>query len=175
MKTSKERLLNDVLADEDYGAHRQRLYFQGLAELRRRRWERQGRRLQACAACGLIAIGLLFMTVPRATPVGSEVVRSVPLRADQVVDMPRSGAEIIKTGPRDWTPAGGEVAYELVRTAFAPGRLEEYISDSQLFELFAGQQMALVPAAEGGKRLCFLDSTARGLFLEESGPGPGRL
>ena len=171
MKTSKEQLLNDVLADEDYGTLRHRLYFQGLAELRRRRCERQRRQLQACAACGLIAIGLLFMfassaTVRRAAP--------VPLRADQIVDVTGSGAEIIKTRLMDLTPAGGQFAYELIRTASAPGELE-YISDGQLFELFDGQQMALVPAAEGGKRLCFLDSNARALFLEENGPGPSGL
>jgi hypothetical protein len=165
--------LNDVLADDDYAAFRRTLYFQGLAHLRRRRWERWRRQLLALAACGLIAAGSFFFFGPRtATPRGEtvlvEVVHSVPLRADQVVTDTDSGIEFVRIQPMDLTPGREQFACEVVRTATMPGSLE-FISDDQLFELFPGQPIALVPAGEGGKQLCFLDPKAHLLFFERGG------
>jgi len=173
MKTSKQRLLNDVLADDDHAAFRRTLYFQGLAHLRRRRWERRRRQLLALAACGLIAAGSLFFFGPRpATPRSetalAEVVHSVPLRADQIVTDTDFGVEVVRTQLADLTPGRERFSHELVRTANEPAGLE-FISDNQLFALFPGQPLALVPGGEGGKRLCFLDPKARVLFLEGAG------
>ena len=169
MKISKERLLNDVLADEDYASFRRTLYFQGLAHLRRRRFERWGRQLLALAACGLIAAGLLFFfgphaTSPRVATVLGEVVHTVPLRADQVVTDTGSELEVVRTQFADLSPGRERFSCELVRTANEPGGLE-FISDGQLFALFPGQPLVLIPAGEGGKRLCFLDPMAREFFL----------
>jgi hypothetical protein len=173
MKISKQRLLDDVLADDDYAALRRTLYFEGLAHLRRRRWERRRHQLLALAACGLFVAGSLFFfgphpATPRSEIVLGEVVHSVPLRADQVVTDTDSGIEFLRIQPMDLTPGREQFAFEVVRTATVPGSLE-FISDNQLFELFPGQPMALVPAGEGGKQLCFLDPTARLLFVERGG------
>ena len=171
MKNAKEHLLNEVLADKDYASFRRTLYSQGLAHLRRRRFECWGRQLLALAACGLIAAGLLFVlgphaAAPRVATVLGEVVHSVPLTADQVVTDTGSEVEVVRTQLADLSPGRERSPYELVRTTNEPGDLE-FISDGQLLELFPGQSLALVATSEGGKRLCFIDPKARALFLQE--------
>jgi len=174
MKTPKERLMNDVLADDDYAAFRRDLYFQGLVHLRRRRWERQRRRLQALAACALITIGMLFYLSgsrplsPRLAIAGDGIVHSAPLRADQLVAATGSGLEVFRTQPGELTAARERFPHELVRTELEPTGLE-FITDDQLAALFPGQPLALIPAGDGRKQLCFLDPKARELFLDGEG------
>lgn len=170
MKPNKERLLNDVLADEDYFAFRRTLHNQALNQLRRRRSERLWHQLQALAACAVIAIGLLFLNGSRSNPTQAasgtcEVVRSTALRTEQVVATTGFGVDVVSTRITSLTPADAQFAFQRVRTASSPGALE-YISDGQLLELFEGQPMALVSSDQGGKRLCFLDPKARALFVE---------
>lgn len=166
--------MNDVLADDDYSAFRQTLYFQGLAHLRRRRWERRGRQLLALAACGLITMGILFLVsgprplLPRMEAAGGGIVHSVPLRADQVVAAAGSTFAVVRTRPGQWTPVREQFSYVVVRTDPGPAGLK-LITDGQLVALFPGQPLALITVGDGRKQLCFLDPKARELFLDGEG------
>lgn len=171
MKPSKEQLLNDVIADEDYLAFRRILYHQSLAQLRRRRSERLWHQLQALAACAVIAIGLLFLHGTRTNPSQAtsgrcEIVHSLALQTGQVVATTGLDVDVVSTRLTNLTPTNEQFALQRVRTASSPGGLE-YISDGQLLDLFEGQQVALIPGDQGGKRLCFLDPAVRALFVDD--------
>ena len=119
----------------------------------------------------MIAIGLVFLVSSRTkqsrvSSGGCEVVRSLPLRADQVVASTGFGVDVISTTQRHSMPGHERLVFELVRTASAPGALD-FISDATLLELFPGQPMALVSTDQGGKRLCFLDPAVRALFVDD--------
>jgi hypothetical protein len=157
--TEKDRLLNDVLHDEGYAAFRAGLFDDTLAELRRQRATRRGRRLLALAACLPIAAGLYYLLAPP-TPQAIQplstgaVVRTVPLGRDQIV----------ATAPMTPPPTMAQTKVVFVTTADAnievvqtTGQAIQMLTDQQLLDLFHGQPVALVTISPGERRLVLLN------------------
>ena len=142
-----DRLLNDVLGEEDYAGFREGLYRRGLGEVHRRRRKRIQARLLLVAAGGaaLFATPFLFKgTAPKTTEQASAVtiIRSQPLAAEQIV----------RTGQ-----AGQREPVERIKTDSRSGAVE-VIPDETLLGMFAGRPVALVAAGSGSKELLFLNS-----------------
>jgi hypothetical protein len=157
--TEKDRLLKDVLHDENYAAFRAGLLDDTLAELRRQRAARSRRRLLALAACLPIAAGLYSLLAPSTPPVSHPastvaVVRTVPLAGDQIV------TTATVTPPA--TTAQAKVVFvttaaanmEIAQTA---GQAMQMLTDQQLLDLFKGQPVALVTISPGERRLVLLN------------------
>lgn len=157
MKTpEQERLLNDVLHGESYTGFRTEVCETMLAELRRQRRARRMRQMLALAACILLALALHWLVqLPDRVPpsyAGVPIVRSVPLRPDQLVTTVGHGQPFAVIQSRDIQLAA--VQMEIVRTvAELPANT---LTDEQLLDLFKGRPVALV-SLDTGKRLLLLD------------------
>jgi hypothetical protein len=159
--TEKERLLNDVLRDEDYAAFRAGLLENMLDKMRRQRSARRQHRWLALAACLPIAAGIYFLLAPGTPPVGRPssrvaVVRTVPLASDHIVtttsatrSLPRAQSKVLIV-----TTTGGNIP--IVKTAAQP---MELLTDRQLLDLFKGQSIALVTVSLNERRLLFPNET----------------
>lgn len=160
MKTpEQERLLNEVLHDENYTNFRAEVRGTMLAELRRQRRSRHTRQILALAACIPFALALHWLVQhhDRATPSLPQVatVRSVPLRSDQLVTTAGHRHSLAVIQSRDIQLA--TVQMEIVRTvAELPTNT---LTDEQLLDLFKGRPVALV-SLDTGKRLLLLDENA---------------
>jgi len=127
-----------------------------LAEVRRRRRFRRARPLLMMAACLTVAVTLLCLLPMRETPspasASTLLVRSVPLRPEQIVTTARHTPNIVtvRSGKIELMTASLDVIRtfgELPSTA---------LTDEQLLDLFNGRAVALVTFTTG-KRLVFLD------------------
>jgi hypothetical protein len=93
--TDKKELLNDLLRDESYSRFRSDLCDRLRAQLRRQRTLKKAQRLLTCAACLILALGIFHhqRQIPPVTPTPTptarvpriDVVRTIPLRSDQIV------------------------------------------------------------------------------------------
>jgi len=158
MKTpEQERLLRDVLnEDETYGAFRARLRQTMLAEVRRQAGSRRGKQLLAMAACLAVALTLLGLLQPRNSndtpPAGVAIVRSSPLKPEQIVTTANHSPNVVLVLSRNTFVMSAN--FEAVRTV---GELPpDVLTDEQLLDLFKGRAVALVNLATG-KKLVFLD------------------
>ena len=155
--TEKERLLNDLLRDEDYAAFRAGLLDNILAELRRQRIARRQRRLLALAACLPIAAGIYFLIAPPTPPVhrpssAVAVVRTVPLAGDQIVTTTTTTTSLPMAQSRVLIVTTTTGNIPIVETVAQP---MELLTDRQLLELFKDQPIALVTVSPNERLLVF--------------------
>ncbi len=141
MKTNRERLLGDVLQDENYAAFRAALLEGSLHELHRTVRIRRRNHLLVLAAGVLLLAGLSVLVLPwHRTPEPKNfvgLVRSKPLAKGQIVTTSQLGANL---------------GMEVVRTdAGAPGA--ELINDQQLLAAIPGERLGLVTLHSGKKQL----------------------
>jgi len=158
MKTpEQERLLRDVLnEDETYGAFRAQLRQTMLTEVRRQARSRREKQLLAMAACLAVALPLLWLLQPRNSndtpPAGVAIVRSSPLKPEQIVTTANHSPNVVWVLSRNTEVMSAN--FEAVRTV---GELPpDVLTDEQLLDLFKGRAVALVNLATG-KKLVFLD------------------
>jgi len=157
MKTPEEEtLLGDVLCDESYAGFRAQVRDRMSAEIRRCRAFRRAKQLLALAACVAGALGIHWILAPRA-PVDRQagriaIVRSVPLKPEQIVTTVAHGSAVTVMRSRDVEISSLRLGiFETVATVPA-----KQISDEELLDLFKGRAVALVNSGSG-KRLLFLD------------------
>jgi len=153
--TEQERLLHEVLHDENYAAFKAGLFDQMRLELTRQRTIRRRRRWLALAACLPFVAGLFLLLTPRTSPVRVPsskvvVVRTVPLAKDQIVTSTAmtSPSKTVQPNVLFVTTAAENVA--MVRTS---RDAMEILTDAQLLDLFRGQPVALVTIGPGERRL----------------------
>ena len=158
MKTpDQERLLRDALnEDETYSAFRAQLRQIMLTEVRRQHGSDRGKQLLAMAACLAIALTLLWVLQPRNSndipPPGVAIVRSIPLKPDQIVTTANHHPNIGLVQSRNIELMSAN--FETVRTL---GELPpDVLTDEQLLDLFRGRAVALVDLGSA-KKLVFLD------------------
>jgi len=153
MKTpDHERLIGDVLRDESYDVFRAELRQKMLEEVKRVRRYRRIKPLLALAACVPLAFAAHWLLQSRALrpaqPNGIATVRSVPLRADQIVTTAQANRRVAVVASHS-----PDVALATVSTVTLA---DTGLSDEELLNLFKGRAVALV-SFESGKKLVFLD------------------
>jgi hypothetical protein len=157
MKTpEQERLLGDVLCGESYTGFRAQVREQMLGEIRRCRLFRRTRQLLALAACGAMVVGaqwvFTFRQTTKSKPGGVTMVRSTPLKPEQIVTTAEYAGALAVVGSRDMEVSSLRLGIvETVATLPA-----DMLTDEQLLDLFKGRAVALVNSANG-KTLLFLD------------------
>lgn len=154
MKTNRERLLFDVLHDENYAAFRAALLENSLGELRRVVRNRRRNQYLAIAAGVLLTAGLFLLIapqrqLPKQNNLVGQIVRSKPISKKQIVRTTGRTATLVKT------PTGqvlADAGVELVRSdPQLPGA--EIINDQQLLAALAGDRIGLITVSPGKKQL----------------------
>jgi hypothetical protein len=153
MKTAeRERLLHNVLCDETYDAFRAELRQTLLAEVRRTRRRGRIQPLLALAACVTLVLGSNWLLRTRAPilpeSAGLAPVRTVPLRADQIVTTAQNTRDLQLLTSRPPEPG-----FAITTGVTLP---DIALTDDELLKLFEGRPVALVSYA-GGKKLVLLD------------------
>jgi len=153
-ETEKERLLNDLLRDDSYTEFRGELFEHMGGKMRQARAVGKASKLLVWAACVTIAIGLLGHRYRTAKPPAGisivDEIRTVPLRADQVVTTATAKGEATFSELQFVSTPDSHV--EVIYTV--SGSLEK-ISDEQLLELFKGQAVVLVHTGPNRRQLIF--------------------
>jgi hypothetical protein len=158
MKTPEhELLLRDVLHEEGYGAFRETVREMSLRELRRGR-TRHGPQWLALAASVVLGIGVYWICQSaRRGPdaaTGVQIVRSVPLRNEQLVNTASHNSIATVRSPK------GELAAAISVIRSHEISIGEIIGDEQLLAFFKDRPVALVSLQNGSKTLLLLDGEA---------------
>lgn len=161
-----ERLLRDVLHDENYLALRTALSHKLRSEFRRRRFVHRPYPLLALAASIALVGGWSLwwamrpLVAHRAAP-RFEIVRTTPLISGQVVTTAGNASILVVS-------SHSSPLLEVVHTDVNQTRTEN-ISDTELFAFFKGHAVALASTAAGGKQLVFVDPQDQAEFFGKSG------
>src|SRR5512133_751571 len=133
---NKERLLGDVLHDENFAAFRAAVLENALDELHRVHRERRRNQLLALAAGVLLTASLCLLIAPRTQPPNPKsmpcsIVRTAPLSKEAIVTSTGLAAVLVKTPKEPAQQVFANSGVELIRTdPQYPGA--ERINDEQL-------------------------------------------